>query len=68
MTTRAGISGGSAFTKAAAVLGVLAGIVTMHGLTGHHDAGMAMPHLSAASVLAHGPVGHHHAPAGEPRL
>jgi hypothetical protein len=45
-------------TRALAVLGVLAGVFAMHGLTGNHDAAMADPHMGAASSAA-GPAADH---------
>ncbi|HEY0692369.1 MAG TPA: DUF6153 family protein [Kribbella sp.] len=48
----------SGLTRALAVLGVLAGVFAMHGLTGNHDAAMADPHLGSASSAA-GPAADH---------
>ena len=45
-------------TRALAILGVLAGVFAMHGLTGNHDAAMASPHMRAASSAA-GPAADH---------
>jgi hypothetical protein len=45
-------------TRVLAVLGVLAGVFAMHGLTGNHDAAMADPHMGAASS-ATGPAADH---------
>jgi hypothetical protein len=42
----------SGLTRALAVLGVLAGVFAMHGLTGDHDVTMVDPHLSASSTEA----------------
>jgi hypothetical protein len=38
----------SGVTRAVAVLGVVAGVFAMHGLTGNHDAAMAAAHLNVA--------------------
>jgi len=38
----------SGITRAVAVLGVVAGVFVMHGLTGNHDAAMAAEHLNVA--------------------
>ena len=42
----------SGLTRVLAVLGVLAGVFAMHGLTGDHDVTMVDPHLSASSTEA----------------
>lgn len=43
------IQGWSRLTQALAVLGVLAGVFAMHGLTGNHDVTMVDPQLTALS-------------------
>jgi hypothetical protein len=52
-------------TRALAVLGVLAGVFAMHGLTGNHDAAMAGPHMGAASSAAGPAADHRIGPADE---
>jgi hypothetical protein len=52
-------------TRVLAVLGVLAGVFAMHGLTGNHDAAMAGPHMRAASSAAGPAAGHRMGPVDE---
>jgi hypothetical protein len=52
-------------TRALAILGVLAGVFAMHGLTGNHDAAMASPHMRAASSAADPAANHHMGPVDE---
>ncbi|HEY0473497.1 MAG TPA: DUF6153 family protein [Kribbella sp.] len=48
----------SGLTRVLAVLGVLAGVFAMHGLTGNHDVTMVGPHLSASTTEANHATDH----------
>lgn len=57
MTLRGG-GAGSGLVKAVVTLCLLAGVFVMHGLTGNHDAAMAMGHPMPAAMAPAG--GQHH--------
>jgi hypothetical protein len=50
----------SGLTRVMAVLGVAAGVFTMHGLTGNHDAAMAAAHMNPAPRAIAVLVADHH--------